>query len=213
MDGHPFIGQRLAAVHRELTESEDPAMQYFLRTLGYLPSGSQPAIRGFVPTVDWFDDTHLRGFVQTPAEENLAYMEKYHDGAWGIEVTPAYRQPMYATAWKLSDAKRWIVGQSTFEIKIERGDDIWTTRVLNDSILEVITTRGEENPELDRPYKHNLEFWDANHGLLVGDTIVVKQIIRDHPQGMYHLAGEVSAVEKHEVTVMGSSMLDSATQW
>ena len=78
-----FVNQTLRDAYSDLQQSKDPAVQYYVRTLAYLPKGSQRRNPDAVPEVEWFGQDQTRGMIVTPAGICLGFIEKYPDGGWG----------------------------------------------------------------------------------------------------------------------------------
>ena len=60
-----LVDQFLRDAFTDLQHSNDPAVLYYLRTLTYLPKGSQPRDTDAVPEVEWFSKDQTRGMVVT----------------------------------------------------------------------------------------------------------------------------------------------------
>ena len=54
-DGDEFVSQTLRDAYKDLQQSKDPAVRYYLHTLTYLPKGSQPQNPDAIPEVNWLN--------------------------------------------------------------------------------------------------------------------------------------------------------------
>ena len=61
-----FVVQTLRDAYEDLRQSKDPAVQYYIRTLTYLPEGSQRLNPDAVPEIEWRNHDKTRGRVLTP---------------------------------------------------------------------------------------------------------------------------------------------------
>ena len=67
-DNDESVCRRLTKAYKALKESNDPAIRYYIRTLTYLPEGSQESIPDAIPETWWFDadkTDHTFGLVVT----------------------------------------------------------------------------------------------------------------------------------------------------
>ena len=72
-DSDEFGSRILSDAYADLQQSNDPAVQYYLSTLTYLPKGSQQRTPDAIPEVEWFDDMKTNGVVVTPAGTHLGF--------------------------------------------------------------------------------------------------------------------------------------------
>ena len=61
-----FAVQTLRDAYEDLRQSKDPAVQYYIRPLTYLPEGSQRLNPDAVPEIEWRNHDQTRGRVLTP---------------------------------------------------------------------------------------------------------------------------------------------------
>ncbi len=54
-----FVTQTLHDAYDDLQQSKDPAVQYYIRTLTYLPKGSQLRNPDAVAEIEWYNDKEL----------------------------------------------------------------------------------------------------------------------------------------------------------
>ena len=113
-----FVSQWLQDAYNELRESADPAVQYFIGTLFYLPKGSQRRSPDAIPEVEWLTETQTRAVVETPAGTALGFIQKYPDGGWGIMPMEEGVAWETATAWSVSDAKSYLVNRLTKRVTV-----------------------------------------------------------------------------------------------
>ena len=198
-----FVIEILRDASNELVQSKDPAVRYYIRTLTYLPKGSQRRNPDAIPEIEWHQEDQS-GSVVTPAGTCLGFIEKYADGAWGIE--PLEDGLAYVTAWSIADAKHYLVNGLTRQV---------TVTVSGESKqLRVVTGQDSFHPS-DPSWTSNiedsaydLEFWDAKHGLRPGEEVSM-ELQSDAVQRLVSvLEGTVTKVEEQKVSVTGTDCAD-----
>ncbi len=204
-----FSGRLLRKAYDDLKQSKDPAIQYFVRKLEYLPRNYHRALPGFTPEMEWLNATQTSGMVLTPADSILGYVEKYADGRWGVESAESGSDRVTDVTETLSDAKRYLVDRMTRQIEVQIGSDTKVLRVVNiqNSHFPCLQD-GEWSESSDESNKYVLEFWDRDHGLKPGDTIEAKLRLKEEPSGISVLEGDVCSVDGHKVSVSGNDFLD-----
>ena len=108
-----FVTQTLRAAYNDLQKSKDPAVQYYIGMLTYLPKGSQPRYPDASPAIDWFNEAQISGMVVTAARTCLGVVEKYADGGWGITPSEGGVVRVTEVAKALRDAKAYLVNRLT----------------------------------------------------------------------------------------------------
>ena len=206
-EGDEFISQTLVDASRDLQQSKDPAVHYYIRRLGYLPKGSQRRNPGFSPEVQWLGRNQTRGMVETPAGTCLGHIDRYADGGWGI--TPLEEGLVQETdiAESAADAKHYLVNRLTKHVTVTVDGKPRQMRIVSehDFFLPrgVIRTSDIGNA-IENAYE--LEFWDAGHGLRPGGEITIEL----QPEGSNPLAsvleGTVTAVEEQKVSITGMAI-------
>ena len=203
-----FVGEVLKAGYEELKNSTDPAVRYYLMKFDYLPRGSQLRIPGFTPTVEWFAiDRH--GAVNTSGGDTLGYIQRYADGAWRID--PWGGRGKGEIAETQADAKWYLVNRLSHEVEVSVGGRSRLLRLVQDDdwfVQTPISSGDIEDAFQPMPFK--LRFWDACHGLTVGETIKATLARRSGQHWMSLLEGEITAVDGHGVTVTGHNRFDVA---
>ncbi len=202
-----FFKRTLEAAYKELQQSRDPAVQYLIGRLAYLPEGSQPRNPDAVPEVEWLNDAKTNGIVQTPLGTGLGFIERYSDGGWGIQ--PYESGPVQVTdiAEKLVDAKHYLINRLTHQATVTVNGVSKQLRIVNEknyflaSASDAAWTPPVDPNQLET---YELEFWDGQHGLKVGDTIKAKLHRQDHEGAVSNLEGVVHAVTKQKMLVKGS---------
>ena len=206
-----FISQVLLDAYTDLQQSKDPAVLHFLRTLNYLPKGSQRRNPDAVPDMDWFNQSQNSGAVVTAAGTPLGHVDRYADGSWAITPNEDGLVRVIDVARTLSDAKHYLVNRLTRLVDISINGTSSRLRLVNNYRYfrrerDVEWTVG--NDDLTRTY--DIEFWDDNHGLVVGDEVTVELPREDSPsgRGIHVLEGTVKDVDDQRVSVSGSDYLD-----
>ena len=190
-DGDEFVKQTLEDAYADLRQSSDPAVIYFLNTLTYLLKGSQTRHPDAVPEVQWINST--KGRVVTPAGTGLGFVEKYADGALGIEPQEEGFVRVTAIARSLADAKAYLVNRLTKQV---------TVTVNGESNQLRIVTERDLFPLLARTPNYNLEFWNVDHGIKPGDEISVELPSEGSHEFAYVLEGTVVTVTYQKVSVL-----------
>ena len=192
-----FISQTLKEAYQELSQSEDPAVRYFIDTLTYLPKGSQRRHRNARPEVEWLDRGKRNGKVVTPAGTALGFINKYSNGAWGIDPMAAQVTDI---AEELADARYYLVNRRTKQVTV-------TVQGVSKK-LRIISGRNFLIPDLPHDkiggtLKYTLEFWDWEHGLYDGDAIGVELPLATSPGYSDMLEGNVVGVSCQTVSIEG----------
>ena len=208
-DGDEFVKQTLVDAHTDLRQSKDPAVIYFLITLTYLPKGSQIKHPDAVPGVQWFSSTG--GKVVTPADTCLGFVEKYADGAWGIEPQVEGLARVTAIAKNLADAKAYLVNRLTKQVTVTVNGESKQLRIVSERDffpLPAWTPDFENSADL-LPYTptYDLEFWNVGHGIRSGDEISVELPSEGSHEFASVLEGRVITVAENKVSVTGMERL------
>lgn len=192
-----------------LKKSEDPAVKYFVAKLSYLARGSQQRIPGIYPEVEWIDENETNGLVLTAAGSILGRVQKYADGGWGVEPSENGLAQIVAVAWTLTDAKLFLVHRLTRQLELGIGDDKKVLRIVSDTdhlySLRDVEWTGDA---VVGPETYELEFWDDAHGLQPSDSISAKLRRRGRSDVVSVLEGDITSVDKQNVSVIGTSWLD-----
>ena len=204
--GNATANSFLAKAYQSLAQGNDPAVQYYLRTLDILP----PQQRDYLPEVEWIEPTELqRGAVKSPAGTTLGNIEKRTDGLWGIFplLTGLPRRlPIAATQ---TDARAWLANFLTHPVTVSVGGNRREQRLLGGANglrrKPLPRLSGDDIPI--KPYTWELEFWDENHGLELGNEVAIK--FRPNPSESFIsvLEGTVLAVDRWKASVDGSICL------
>ena len=185
--------------YNDLRQSKDPAVQYYIRTLTYLPKGSQcrnPDARPVSkPNHDSPYPTAVT--VATPAGRDLGFLERYPDGAWGIDGLGWETE----IADTLADAKAYLVNRLTKQVTVTVNGESKQLRMVGEIF----------HPELgwtsEPPCTHDIEFWDENHGLLPGEEVSIELQWKADHRSVSVLEGTVTAVEKQKVSIKGTYVI------
>ncbi len=208
-----FVVQTLRDAYEDLRQSKDPAVQYFINTLSYLPEGSQRQNPDAIPEVTWRNHDKTRGTVVTPAGTCLGIVEKYADGGWGI--IPSENGPMKVieTARALRDAKAYLVNRLTKQVTVN-GESKQLRMVGNRDFFPRAAWTDETGTSIDEGDEglttYELELWDANHGLHNREEVSMELQV-ELPSEAGHrivsvLEGTITVVTEQKVTIKGTDV-------
>ena len=207
IDGDEIIAYTLREAWKELNHSKDPAVRYFIHTLTYMPEGSQPQDPRAIPCIDWLNKEHTRVTIGSPSGKHLGIAEKLPDGAWGFWCLDSGSGPESGVARALKDAKNYMVNNLTFLVTVNVNDETKQMRIFGnrDYFPEQDFSQVSLDPEEVFPIeeKFQLEFWDEEHGLNVGDVVIVSQVSEGEHKFVLLLEGNVTAAEELMVKVEG----------
>ena len=154
---------------------KDPAVQYYIRTLTYLPKGSQGRNPDARPVSKPNQDSYPTAVtVATPAGRDLGIIERYPDGAWGISPCEDVRETNIAEA--LADAKAYLVNRLTERVTVTVNGESKQLRMVGEDFYP------EHDWTSEPPFTYDIEFWDENHGLLPGEGSVHRTPMESKPQ-------------------------------
>ena len=206
-----FISQVLLDAYTDLQQSKDPAVLHFLRTLMYLSEGSQRRNPDAIPDMDWFNQSQNSGAVVTAVGTPLGHVDKYADSAWAITPNEDGLVRVIDVARTLADAKHYLVNRLTRVVDVSINGTSSRLRLVK-NYRYFRRDRKEEwtagIDDLTRTY--DIEFWDDNHGLLVGDEVTIELPLENSPsgRGIHVLEGTVKDVDEQRVSVSGSDFFD-----
>ena len=212
-DNDQFIKETISEAWGDLQTSKDPAVQYFLYILKYLPEGSQSEDPVAIADVDWLNPGHSRGKVVTPAGACLGFIEKFPDGAWGIISLGGSSATTAPAAWKLKDAVNHLVEHRSVSVLVDFNGKRHELRITGDGTFHPRPIWGRSR-EVSRNLRnqgcsYELEFWDNEHGLTEGDSVTVIGIPKEGSRFATVLEGMVTFVDEQNVTIAGSDKLDA----
>ena len=202
-----FVSQTLRDAFDDLRQSKDPAVQYYIRTLTYLPEGSQRRNSDAIPEVEWYRKDRTSGSVLTSAGTCLGFIEMYADGAWGITPLEGGLVQVADIAKSMADAKHYLVNRLTRQVTVTVNGKSKQLRIVSEHDFFL-----PHNPSwtLDiEDSAYELEFWDANHGLRPGEEVLMKLQSEAVPDSVSVLEGTVTKVEEQKVSVTGTDFLTS----
>ena len=157
-----FVSQTLRDAYSDLQQSKDPAVQYYVRTLAYLPKGSQRRNPDAVPEVEWFGQDQTRGMIVTPAGICLGFIEKYPDGGWGIMPQEEGLVQVTDIAESVADAKDYLVNRLTGQVTVTIKGESRQLRIVSekDFFPLPVWTPGIDNPAdlMPQTQTYELEF-------------------------------------------------------
>ena len=201
-----FINQLLSSAYDALLKSDDPAVQYFAYTLNVLPP--QPRDPGKDTKVEWLGQTKepRSGLVYSPAGAHLGEIDRGTDGLW--YVTP-WREGVLRVSAKAStqtDARCYLARLLTKQVSvaIDAGEPR-QLRLVAEGDLPFLrnTSRPMNEARGNASAAFDLGFWDENHGIQVGNKILVESGPTKW-QAMDVLEGEVAEVDRQRVSVVGT---------
>ena len=117
-DHDEFVSKTLRDAYSDLQQSKDPAVRYYIRTLTYLPKGSQGRNPDAIPEVEWSSPDQTNGMVITSAGTCLGFIEKYADGGWGITPQEEGSGRVTKIAMAMADAKHYLVNRLTRQVRV-----------------------------------------------------------------------------------------------
>ncbi len=212
-DGDEFVGQTLRDAYTDLSKSKDPAVLYLIRTLAYLPEGSQIRNPDAVPEVEWFNQEQTSGVVNTPAGTCLGFVEKFADGAWGIEPQEEGLAQVSDIASTLADAKNYLVNRLTRQVNATVNGESSQLRMVTDRDFFPLAVWNPNMVNLadlsTLAQTYELEFWSAGHGIDPGDAITLELPSDTSREFVSILEGTIKKVAGHKVSVVGREILTS----
>ena len=198
-DDDEFVSQTLRDTYTDLQQSEDPAVQYFVRTLTYLPKGSQLPNSDAVPEVQWYNQDQTRGVVITPAGTRLGVIEKYPDGAWGIIPREDGLIQASDIAEAIADAKHYLVNRLTRQVTVNVNGKLKQLRIVSQRDFFPRTQDAECSAET-----YELEFWNGEHALQPGEVISIELRPKGSRGYASVLEGTVITVAEQKVSIAGT---------
>ena len=200
--GDEFVAKRLCAAYKDLNRSEDPAVQYYLRRLSYLPKGSECRIPDASPDVEWLDDLSTVGSVVTPLGTPIGSIERYADGAWGIIPFDSPSQERTDIAQRQADAKRYLVHRVTKKVSAMVNGKCRQLRLVdNKSFLSRPVRARDVDVTEPMTYRCDLEFWDSSHGIILGHRVSVQS--EGDYGGTVGFEGRAISVHEQRVSLEG----------
>ena len=200
---YEIVSQTLREAYDDLKQSKDPAVQYYIRTLTYLPRGSQRRNPDAVAEVEWYSEAQTSGTVVTPAGTPIGFVDRYADGGWGITPGPEI-------ARSLADAKHYLVNHLTKPVTVTVEGESKQLRIVSesDSFNAPAVWIANLSEPLPDTSTFELEFWDAGHGLCPGDEVSIELSRERNPQSVSVLEGIVTTVAEQKVSIDGTEFTD-----
>ncbi len=202
---HEFINRLLSNAYDALLKSDDPAVRYVVYTLNVLPR--QPRDPGKDTKVEWLGPFKepRNGLVSSPAGTHLGDIVRGTDGLWYI--TPSRNGPVRVSAIASSqiDARCYLATFLTQPVNVAvDGSEPRDLRLVCEGDIPFLLDASRQMNEAggDALATFDLDFWDENHGMQVGHTILVESS-PTRWQAMRVLEGDVTAVDRQQVSVMG----------
>ena len=206
-----FANQTVRDAYKDLQQSRDPAVQYYLTTLSYLPEGSQWRNPAAVPEIEWSNQDQTSGMVATPAGTPLGFVEKFADGGWGITPSEDGLVRVTEIARALRDAKTYLVNRLTREVTVTVNGESKHLRMVGDrDFFPKPAWTGDPGTSMDTAlHTYDLELWDSNHGLLPGEKVSMELQSEAGRKFVSVLEGTVTTVTEQKVSIKGTDMFRS----
>ena len=211
-----FVENMLRDIYKNLQQSNDPAVRYYVHTLTYLPRGSQRRLPDARPRMEWYGSGHIRGMVKSAGGTWLGFIEKRADGSWSID--PVHDDPAYRIeiALALADAKNRLVDLSTRRATcVVNGEKRRLRICIHERSFAKANLGVLGSTDADRIAGNDvyeLEFWNDEHGLASSDEIALGVVWDDGEQWASVLKGSIVKVLGAKVVVAGSDMWTSASR-
>ena len=202
-----FTTEVVRKAYRELQRSEDPAVLYYTSTLSYLPRGSQCS--GANPEIEWVDRRKRWGKVVTPSGTCLGFIRWYPNNSWGIEPLESGLAGTKAIALSDVDAAHFLIKRLTRQAIVTANGTSKAVRLVTGGrhiASPLVWTRDVD--DLEGTY--DLEFWDDEHGLRVGNECTIKIPSDYNPHSSTVLEGIVTVITEQKVVIHGPSILTFA---
>ena len=197
------IGDALACksmrkAYEQLLESKDPAVRYFVNSLDVLPT--QP--RDAIPEVEWLAPKERRkGMVRTPGGADLGVVEKYVDGIWYVTQFEGGPPKPPAKAMTQTDALCYLAAMMTRPAQVTADGEERNLRIVEGFHSDFRQAHVKVDPR--DPAMNKVTFWDNNHGLDVGQQVLIESGRTDTEFFRDKIEGEVVAVMGSEVSILG----------
>ena len=94
-----FVVQTLRDAYEDLRQSKDPAVQYYIRPLTYLPEGSQRLNPDAVPEIEWRNHDKTRGRVRNTYNGTTHSKVLYYSTAWPTRTLVGLLTPGCHHSW------------------------------------------------------------------------------------------------------------------
>lgn len=210
--GHDMASAIARKQYETLKDTNDPAIQHLLQIMDVLPKQQ----REFLPTVDWIISDQY-GIVKSPAGTSLGEIERRPDRLWAI--TPHTSGLIYASALARTqtDARGYLADQLSVPLEVSSDGNTRTHQIVAQEPLMLFSVDqrfisepddiiGRDNKEL------TLEFWSSDHGLQCGADVEVVYYQDPSSPLAEVLEGVVARIDKHEVTIIGNTVIDLRPQ-
>ena len=196
--GDAIACKSMRTAYEQLLESKDPAVRYFANSLEVLPKQPREAI----PEVEWLDqDEHRKGRVRTPGGADLGVVEKYVDGIWYVTRFEGGPPKPPAKAMTQTDAMCYLAATMTRPAQVTADGVERNLRIVEGFHSDFRQAHVKVNPR--DPAMNKVTFWDNNHGLEVGQQVLIESGRTDSEFFRDKIEGEVVAVMGSEVSILG----------
>ena len=204
-EGDEFVSQTLREAYNDLRQSKDPAVQYYIGKLSYLPKGSQWQNPEANPRMTWSNEAKTAGLVETPAGTCLGFIEKYADGGWGVEPMEEGLAQVTDIAESAADARHYLVNRLTKQVTVTVEGKPRQMRIVSEHDFFLPRDPGWTS-DIESAYE--VEFWDANHGLDPDEQISIELLPEEGRRSVCILEGTVTAVSEQKVSITGMAIID-----
>ena len=204
-EGDEFVSQTLREAYNDLRQSKDPAVQYYIGKLSYLPKGSQWQNPEANPRMTWSNKAKTAGLVETPAGTCLGFIEKYADGGWGIEPMEEGLAQVTDIAESAADARHYLVNRLTKQVTVTVEGKPRQMRIVSEHDF-FLPRDPRWTSDIENAYE--VEFWDDNHGLHPDEQISIELLPEEGRRSGCILEGTVTAVSEQKVSITGMAIID-----
>lgn len=206
--GNELANEVLTGAFNALSQNDDPAVQYFVRTLKTALNLLPKQQWDVVPEVKWVGEIQFRlGIVSTPAGRRLGYIEKRADAYWNIQPTMGGLTPVSDIAQTWTDAACYLADLLTKRVTITVDSKRGELRFVGEAHSLLISHFSRNRADASPSQTRNVEFWDDAHGILAGQTVHIAAPYSQDPLIGAILEGEVTAVDGAKVSVKGTSWM------
>ena len=158
--------------------------------------------REAIPEVEWLDqDEHRKGKVCTPGGADLGVVEKYVDGLWYVTRFEGGPPKPPAKAMAQTDALCYLAATMTRPAQVTADGEERNLRIVEGFHSDFRQARVKVAPR--DPAMNKVAFWDNNHGLEVGQQVLIESRRTDSEFFRDKIEGEVVAVMGSEVSILG----------
>ena len=196
----------LKLAYEDLRNSDDPAVQYRLKTFLYLPKGSVKPLDGIElsEALKSINNWEYRLMVRDPSGELLGYIDHRLDNSWQMSLL-GYN--MFVNSWRRDDAIWSLIRRTVWPTEFIVNGESRQYYVIDRNPGYGIIYQLETGTRVSDLTENILDifFWNEEHGLETGDHIAFRAVEPEElrePAGYAEIVvGEVAISEGHKVTL------------